>query len=200
MILTPHTLLQQWHQEQASHVIQATGSLPVISLPLNSWPWWLQLQCTIMTILVGRMPSWLLQELHRYVVMDGRGRCKFKWGMSEHGEDHSRWRDLLEIKYAYPFFSSKNHKFCFIFIFKFIKKHWPCLHLAKVKLIGHPQIFLNFVLNSWRIEQTTRNKRSYNGFVWLYLKNSICKFRLILLDHVTYIWVGQNPTSGLLVV
>ena len=24
------------------------------------------------------------------------------------------------------------------------------------------------------------------GFVWLYLKNSICKLRLILLDHITF--------------
>ena len=26
------------------------------------------------------------------------------------------------------------------------------------------------------------------GFVWLYLKNSICEFRLILLDHITNVY------------
>ena len=41
-------------------------------------------------------------------------------------------------------------------------------------------------MDSWRVAKTIGNKEII-CFVWLYLKISICKFRLILLDHVIHI-------------
>ena len=39
---------------------------------------------------------------------------------------------------------------------------------------------------SWRVAKTIGNKEII-CFVWLYLKIDICEFRLILLDHITYV-------------
>ena len=52
------------------------------------------------------------------------------------------------------------------------KLHWNCL-------IGSKNT------GSWRVAKTIGNKE-INYFVWLHLEISICKFWLILLDHITY--------------
>ena len=46
---------------------------------------------------------------------------------------------------------------------------------------------LDMSLQGYDLLKGCQNNRKQKAFIWLYLQINICEFRLIILDHITYI-------------
>ena len=80
--------------------------------------------------------------------------------------------------------------FCFVLFFP----HFLLGYCLGFNLVKTPQRLGNWFQRYKQLKDWTNNKKYKKfGFVWLYLKNSICEFRLILLDHITYSLFQKFP-------
>ena len=74
-----------------------------------------------------------------------------------------------------------------------------CLGFHQIKFGENPTEIGQLVPKIQTVKGLNKQKETKETicFVWLYVKNSICKFRLILLDHITNVIVPFLCVPGL---
>ena len=83
---------------------------------------------------------------------------------------------------------SKNMMFVCLFVFFLFS-----IRVLGFNLVKTPQRLGNWFqrygqLKDWANKKKRNFQLCFPGFVWQYLKNSICEFRLILLDYITNVY------------